>query len=867
MSVSRWCLASSVVWLLFVGCSNGTGAPEALPRAKASGTPAIVPIRQPPMPILAATRLAAAEPRLARLLAPRVEGWKREGQWATSPGWRTAARRRFDDLGARLPDRADEPREVGISRFERFRLRLTAEGAASSPMQLHEGRAVYADAWPSTDIVIATTRDRYEEFIVLRDEAAPREFAWNVETPRGIKAVRRDADGGVTFADARGETVLHLAPAFALDARGERRDMAMEWSDGRLALRVDTRGLVYPVLVDPAFETSVWTLMTPTTYPPARVWGALAYDSARGKTVLFGGNPSAGNTLDDTWEWDGTNWSQKLPATNPGPTLVPALAYDSARGRTVLFRGENWGSAGETWEWDGTNWSQKSPLASAPALQTALAYDSTRGRTVLFGGANGVTQTPSSETWEWDGTTWELRRPTTKAPPRAAHALAYDSARGKTVLFGGGDGVATCVTETWEWDGTTWSWMKPAKSPSARRTALAYDSARGRTVLFGGESDTQPPFLGDTWEWDGTEWTLMTPTTSPPGRRLHALAYDSQRRRVVLFGGVNANYLSGTWEYHARGSTCSEDTQCDTGLCVDGVCCETTCLDPCKQCDGASTPGICATVVEAPDPDTCATPDVCNATGACLLSEGRPCTLASQCISGFCVDGVCCNLACTGQCEACNVASNQGKCAPVIGAPHGSVRAACTGTGSCAGACDGKDTFVCKYPTGICATTCEKATETASACDGQGTCVVGNATPCPGNFVCEGTVKCKTACTVDGDCAQGYGCSAAHTCDPKGGATCDGEHTLISLEGSDKDCSPYKCSTANVCLNLCTSRADCVTGMTCTADGKCEPSAEPEPSSDSGCGCRQAGGRSSKVFLLLVAAAMIVTRRGRRPTR
>ena len=37
-----------------------------------------------------------------------------------------------------------------------------------------------------------------------------------------------------------------------------------------------------------------------------RAGHAIAYDSQRGITVLFGGfNPSAGY-LDDTWEWDGT---------------------------------------------------------------------------------------------------------------------------------------------------------------------------------------------------------------------------------------------------------------------------------------------------------------------------------------------------------------------------------------------------------------------------------------------------------------------------------------------------------------------------------------------------------------------------------
>ena len=57
-------------------------------------------------------------------------------------------------------------------------------------------------------------------------------------------------------------------------------------------------------------------------------------------------------------------------------------------------------------------------------------------------------------------------------------------------------------------------------SPSARLVhALAYDSARGRVVLFGG-SDSSFNLLSDTWVWDGTAWTDVTPIRGqrqPPG--------------------------------------------------------------------------------------------------------------------------------------------------------------------------------------------------------------------------------------------------------------------------------------------------------------------------------------------------------------
>ena len=44
--------------------------------------------------------------------------------------------------------------------------------------------------------------------------------------------------------------------------------------------------------------------------PAPRVYSAMAYDSNRGRTVLFGGLGGAGvGNLGDTWEWDGENWT------------------------------------------------------------------------------------------------------------------------------------------------------------------------------------------------------------------------------------------------------------------------------------------------------------------------------------------------------------------------------------------------------------------------------------------------------------------------------------------------------------------------------------------------------------------------------
>ncbi len=96
------------------------------------------------------------------------------------------------------------------------------------------------------------------------------------------------------------------------------------------------------------------------------------------------------------------------------------------------------------------------------------------------------------------------------------------------------------------------SWIQRCVAdPGPRKfAALAYDSHRGVVVLFGGYSQQQQQFLADTWEWDGQTWELKA-TGGPPPRGNHALAYDSNRGVTVLFGGAAGGSMvfGDTWEW------------------------------------------------------------------------------------------------------------------------------------------------------------------------------------------------------------------------------------------------------------------------------------------------------------------------------
>ncbi len=124
-------------------------------------------------------------------------------------------------------------------------------------------------------------------------------------------------------------------------------------------------------------------------------------------------------------------------------------------------------------------------------------------------------------------------------------STAYDLARGRVLVVA----RSQARLSTLESEAGTWTDVSPAVSPAIRvGFALAYDAERRRTVMFGGLG------LRETWEWDGSRWLLRQPANSPPARAMHAMAYDPIGRRVVLFGGRSglantASELDDTWTW------------------------------------------------------------------------------------------------------------------------------------------------------------------------------------------------------------------------------------------------------------------------------------------------------------------------------
>lgn len=333
---------------------------------------------------------------------------------------------------------------------------------------------------------------------------------------------------------------------------------------------------------DPA--TGYWLDRSPpagSPSPPGRTFFMMAYDSGRAKVVLFGGTAATSPYGDrnDTWEWDGVTglWTERLPNGDPGSPPArndAAMAYDSARGKVVLWGG--WNGTGDTWEWDGDagTWTQVSVSGPASDGEKRMAYDSLRQRIVMWGGSGSPA---GQKVWEYDATgpSWADRTPAGALPCAVEDTgLAYDVSRARTVLFAG---VGNCgsnayTNQVWDWAGNvlaapgTWTnrTASGATVPSGRKYhAMAYDANRRKVVLYGGATDggvaggAFTP-LSDTWELDPDTggWTEVLVTSAPGHRYSSAMAYDAARRTVILFGGIKvtppstSGFDAETWEWN-----------------------------------------------------------------------------------------------------------------------------------------------------------------------------------------------------------------------------------------------------------------------------------------------------------------------------
>jgi len=261
-------------------------------------------------------------------------------------------------------------------------------------------------------------------------------------------------------------------------------------------------------------------------------------------------------------------WTQRQDI-GPAARSDVALAYDPIRQRTVLHGGRvqqhaptDPEFATDTWEWDGQFWSQVSDIGPESAGGFKMAWDATSQRIIMFGGGRmGNHPIMRHDTWEWDGENW-TQLDDGGPSARIGFGFTSDTERKRIVLFGGAsvrdDGVFTALGDTWEWDGVGWTQQEETGPSDRSGQSMAYDSLRKRIVLFGG-TPINGEEHGDTWEWDGAVWTHVS-DVGPSARVSAEMAFNGQQ--TILFGGqtlLPTSIFGDTWSWDGRFWTQRQD--------------------------------------------------------------------------------------------------------------------------------------------------------------------------------------------------------------------------------------------------------------------------------------------------------------------
>ncbi len=307
----------------------------------------------------------------------------------------------------------------------------------------------------------------------------------------------------------------------------------------------------------------------------------------------------------------------------------------------------------------------------------------------------------------------------------------------------------------------------------------------------------------------------------------------------------------------ANGSSCAQGSECQTGNCVDKVCCNTLCgggkSNDCQACSiaaGAAVNGLCGalstqaapTVTCRPAVDLCDTPETCapdnvacpNDTFKAMGTVCRPasdgCDLQEKCdgLGSACPkdDVVTTGTLCRAAFDSCDAEESCDGSSPVC--PKDLVK---------------PSTTVCRTASGVC--------DAEEKCDGINTA-------CPADAVKPAIVLCRAADGV---------CDSAERCDGKSKSCPEDEvlpsTTVCRVKSGECDIEELCDGTAKVCPadQNKPSGAACSAGL-CRNNGTCVPvvaPSNPDPFNASG-GCALRG-RSSPNWLGLGLLALLLFRR------
>ncbi len=299
-------------------------------------------------------------------------------------------------------------------------------------------------------------------------------------------------------------------------------------------------------------------------------------------------------------------------------------------------------------------------------------------------------------------------------------------------------------------------------------------------------------------------------SSAPEGSSLERILYAMDTNDCSVDFQANDEPSPGLGiGYVQPGGVCDEDIQCNSGICAEGICCQTSCESLCDVCaagTGACEPRSCD------DSDLCTT-DSCNPADGQCVNEAVDCDDSNLCTTDSCnpVDGQCLNEAVS--CDDSNLCTTD-SCNPVDGQ--------CLNE---AVSCD--DSNLCT--TDSCNPVDGQCLNEAVSCDDSNLCTTDSCNPMDGQCVNE-AVSCDDSnlCTTDscnpedGQCVnEAVDCDDSNLCTTDSCNPADGQCLNEAVDCDDSNlCTTDSCNPADgQCVN---EAVDCDDSNLCTTDS-CNP--------------------------------------------
>lgn len=313
------------------------------------------------------------------------------------------------------------------------------------------------------------------------------------------------------------------------------------------------------------FDTPRWTRLSSPSHvsdaPQGRAEATAVLDRHGNRLVMFGGRSR--ELLNDTWAFDlmTGGWSRiDVVGDTIPPRSSPTSVLDSQRNRLLVYGGlietqPRWLDAtDELWALDlgeSPSWERVITQGDTTGIRfgSTLIRDPREGGFFLVGGPN-------------DGKIFRLRgNPSpawvevqpSGAPSRArpGDAWAFDSRRDQYYFFAGLPSDRINVDRLSMRPAPSWQVQLGEPLPPSRfGHAMAIDSKRDRLTIFGGVSE--PGYLGDTWTAsleDPNGWIRLEASNPPPPRHEPVMVYDPIHDRMLMFGGWTypESYFDDLW--------------------------------------------------------------------------------------------------------------------------------------------------------------------------------------------------------------------------------------------------------------------------------------------------------------------------------